>query len=102
MQIIKQLSEMISDEIKDAEHYADCALKHKTDNPALADTFFKLSQEEMQHMAMLHEQVVRIIDNYHKENGEPPKPMMAVYDYLHEKQIEHAAAVKAKQAMYKP
>ena len=101
MEIIKKLSEMISDEIKDADKYATCALKHKTDNPALADTFYRLSTEEMGHMALLHEQVVRIIDQYKRESGEPPAPMMAVYNYLHERQIEDAAAVKAKQAMYK-
>ena len=101
MKIIKKLSEMIADEIKDADKYATCALKHKKDDPALADTFYRLSTEEMQHMALLHEQVVRIIEAYRKEHGEPPAPMMAVYDYLHEKQIEDASAVKAKQAMYK-
>lgn len=101
MEIIKRLSEMISEEIQDADKYATCALKHKTDNPALADVFFRLSNEEMAHMTMLHDQVVRIIDQYRRESGEPPAPMMAVYEYLHEKQIEDAAAVKAKQAMYK-
>lgn len=101
MEIIRKLSEMISEEIADADKYVTCALKHKSDNPALADTFFRLSTEEMQHMAVLHDQVVRIIDQYRREKGEPPAPMMAVYEYLHEKHIEDAAAVKAKQAMYK-
>ena len=101
MKIIKQLSEMISEEIEDAEKYVDCALNHRMDNPSLADTFFKLSQEEMNHMSMLHDQVTRIIDSYRKEHGDPPKEMMAVYDYLHQKQIDAAAQVKAKQALYR-
>lgn len=101
MKIIKRLSEMISEEIQDADNYIQCALNHRMDNPSLADTFFKLSQEEMNHMAMLHDQVTRIIEAYRKEHGDPPPAMMAVYDYLHGQQIEAAAQVKAKQMMYR-
>ena len=101
MRIIQKLSDMISEEISDAAKYADCALKHKDDNPPLADTFYRLSTEEMQHMNMLHEQVARIIKAYREEKGEPPAEMMAVYNYLHGKQIDSAAEVKAKQLLYK-
>ena len=101
MKIIKRLSEMISEEIRDADNYIQCALNHRMDNPSLADTFFKLSQEEMNHMAMLHDQVTRIIEAYRKEHGDPPPAMMAVYEYLHGQQIDAAAQVKAKQMMYR-
>ena len=59
-----------------------------------------LSAEEMKHMQMLHNQVVKLIENYRKENGEPPASMLAVYDYLHEKFIEEAKEVKMMQQMY--
>ena len=101
MELIKKLSDMISEEIEDAEKYAKCALKYKDERPTLARLFNSLSQEEMDHMNRLHEQVVAMIKEYRDEKGEPPEAMKAVYDYIHEQQIEEAAEVKKYQDMYK-
>lgn len=101
MEIIKKLSEMIGEEIDDAERYAKCALKYKDERPSLSRLFFTLSQEEMDHMTRLHDAVAEIIKEYRDENGEPPVAMMAVYDYLHEKHIDEAKEVKKYQEMYK-
>lgn len=101
MKLIKCLSELIEEEIEDAEHYIDLASKWKEDYPDTADLFYELSLEEMGHMEKLHGEVVELIEEYRKEKGDPPKEMMFVYDYLHKRHIDKASKVKSKQALYK-
>lgn len=101
MKLIQQISEMIEEEVEGACEYAKEALKHKEDDPMLAKTFYDIAGVELQHVAILHEQVARIIEQHRREHGEPPTAMLAVYNYLHEKQIEKVAKVKYLLAMYR-
>lgn len=94
MKIIEQLSDMISEEIDDAMKYAKCAKLHE-DDMELSRTFSLLANEELNHMDILHSQVTRIIKDYRENRGEPPADMMAVYNYLHKRQIDRVADVKS-------
>lgn len=101
MEIIEHLEDQICSEIHDAKGYIKCALKRKDEDKELADLYYTLANEEMDHMSRLHKQVVRIIEDYRKGHGEPPAEMLAVYNYVHEKNIDKAKDVKMMIAMYK-
>ena len=100
MKIIKQICEYIEDELHDSEKYIKKALEVREEYPEVAELMNMLSAEEMKHMQLLHNQVVKLIDTYRKTNGEPPANMLAVYDYLHNKYIEETKEIKIMQQMY--
>ena len=101
MKIIKCLSELIEEELDGANNYIDLAVRWKADEPDTADLFYELSTEEMGHVDKLHEEVSELIEEYRKSHGEPPKEMMVLYEYLHEKHIGHATQIRVKQGMFK-
>ena len=101
MKIIKDLSEMIEEELEGAENYAKHALAVRTEHPSLADVFYNISTQEMHHVDMLHEEVAKIIKAHREAHGSPPESMLAIYNWLHARQIEDAKAVKILQAEYR-
>ena len=101
MKIIKCLSNKIEDELEDANAYIDLAVRWKQEEPETANLFYELSLEEMGHMERLHKAVAEKIAQYRNTNGEPPREMMVLYDYLHEKHIGTATQIRVKQGMFK-
>lgn len=101
MKIIKCVAERIKEEIHDAETYIDMAIEWKESEPDAAEVFSELSAEELGHMEKLHEIVTDMIRKYREEHGDPPAGMMALYDYMHEQNIENTMRVKVKQAMFR-
>ena len=101
MKLIKHMEDQINEELHDSKKYIKCALKYKEDNRDLAELYYWLSQEEMGHANKLHKQVVAEIEAYRKKEGEPPAEMLAVYNYLHDKEIEKAKDIKLLWEMYK-
>lgn len=101
MKSIKILSSHIEDEIADAKHYAELALEYRDIKRRLADLYYALSIDELKHMEILHGEVVNEIEEYRKAAGDPPAAMQAVYDYLHERQIDAVKEVKTLQSMYR-
>lgn len=101
MKLIRDLEEMIEDEVHDVKKYAKMAVELKDEHPQLAQVLYTISTQEEGHQQMLHSEVVRIIENHRKMHGEPPAAMMAVYDYVHKKHIDKLAEAKRYQEMYR-
>lgn len=94
MKIIKDLCNLIEEEVCDAEKYARKALIYNDEYPTVARTCYTLADEELGHASKLHSHVAQLIDEYNRKNGEPPAAMAAVYEYLHDRQIEKVEHVR--------
>ena len=101
MRIIEKLEDLIEEEIHDVKKYAALAAELKKEHPALAQVLYNISVQEEGHQAALHAEVVKIIEQHRKTNGEPPAMMMAVYDYVHKKHVEAMAEARRYQDLYK-
>ena len=101
MKLIRDLEEYIEDEIQDIKKYAKMATEVKNDYPTLAQVLFNISAQEDGHQAAIHNEVVKIIEEHRRTHGEPPAPMMAVYNYLHKKSIDKLAEARMYQEVYK-
>lgn len=101
MKIIKCIFDLIWDELDASEHYIEKALKYQIEQPESAQLFFTLSTEEMKHVHLLHDEIVKLIQYYREKDGEPPEKMLFLYDYLHEKFIKCEKKIRLMQEMYK-
>ena len=100
MKIIKCMSEDIERTLDYAEECAKKAIMYKEDYPIASRAFYNKSTVLMDTIKLSHDAVVALIEGYRKDKGEPPAPMMAIYDYMHERHINKSAAIKALQEMY--
>ena len=101
MKLIEKLVDRIEDEIGDVRFYAKFASEVKDTHPALAHVLYTISGQEDAHQAALHAEVVKIIEQYRKEHGEPPASMMAVYEHEHRKMIDKMAEARRYQEIYR-
>ena len=100
MMVIKCMSEDIEATLDKAEDNIKNAIRYKTDYPVAAKSFYTKSVALMESIKQQHDAIVVLIEEHRKEKGEPPAPMMAIYNYLHERHISKAAAIKSLQDMY--
>lgn len=95
MKIIKILVENIREELEGAENYAKLFAQFKDSDRALSEVFARLSETELTHVNMLHEQAIRAIKEQKATGAETPTAMQAVWDWEHEKMVDTVAKIKA-------
>lgn len=101
MQIIKTLTDLIDEEICDAEKYAKLALEYKDSYSDLAKMFFTLSQEELKHMAMLHSADVEFVRMHETDTDPRTEGMKIAHQILHERAMEKEKGVRILLDMYR-
>lgn len=100
MRIIKCMCEDIEDTLDMAESNVKKAIECKDEYPLAAKSFYNKSVALMETVKGMHDGVVAVIKAYREEKGEPPEPMMAIYNYLHERSMNNAAMIKNLQDIY--
>lgn len=101
MKEIKWIAERIREELEDAEQYAKTALKYKDTNKDLAQACADIAKQELTHSEILHTQAVRLIKAQMAAGVTAPVAMQAVWDWEHEKMIEHTAKIRNLLDMHK-
>ena len=101
MKLIKELEELIEDEIHDVKKYAKMAAALKNDHPTLAHALYTISTQEDAHQAAIHAEVVKIVEEHRRTHGEPPSSMLAVYEYVHNRHIEKLEEARRYQEIYR-
>lgn len=101
MKLIRDLEEMIEDEIHDIKKYAKMAAKVKDEHPGLAQTLYNISVQEDAHHAALHNEVTKIVEEHRRTHGAPPPEMLAVYEFMHNRHIDKLAEARKYQDIYK-
>lgn len=101
MQLIADMVDEIMEEYDGAEKYAKKAVRFQTDRPALSRKYLNMAKQELEHGDNLHAEIVAVVQEYRAKNGQPPEAMMMVYNWEHQKMIDHVARVKALLAMVK-
>ena len=94
MKKIKWIAEKIAEELHDAEEYAKAAHHYKESDSELSRCCASLAEEELKHSDKLHREAIRAIQEYRDSGHEAPAAMQAVWDWEHDKMIDHTARIR--------
>ena len=100
MKILKDMIEKADDTLEEIEWYTEKAYILRMEHKAIADTYIKIAEMHVSIYNMLHERMVALI-NEHKAKAEPPKEMLAIWDYEHGNLIKEFNHVKFMIEEYK-
>lgn len=94
MKTIAEIVEDIREELDSAERYAKKAAKHKGIDDRLSSMYATMASQELSHVDTLHTQAVRLIQDQKDSGKEIPDGMQPVWDWEHERMMDHVAKIK--------
>ena len=94
MKKIKWIAEKIEEELRDAEEYSKAAHHYKDSDNELSRCCASLAEEELKHSDKLHREAIRAIQEYRDSGHEALAAMQAVWDWEHDKMIDHTARIR--------
>lgn len=94
MKIIKDMIKKSEDTLDEIEWYAEKAIHMKSTEKNIADIYIKIAEMHVDIFKMLHDKMVYVIDEYKRQGHEPPKEMLVIWDYEHEKLMKEFSEVK--------
>ena len=96
MKVIKKIIEHMDDSLDEAyDYYMDYVL-YKEEHPKYANLSLELARTHMDLYNRLHQVVVNSINDYKVTSGEPPKEMLVIWNYEHERLVEEYENLKSK------
>lgn len=101
MDRLKLLFSLIDDELADSMKYGEKAVMYKDTNPAMAELFYSLSLEEIKHKNMLHNQLVKEMNDCIDKHHDKGPAIDAVYDMMNERQVEWENSIRNYQATFR-
>lgn len=101
MRILVDLIEKMDDTLDEIEFYAEKAQVLHATHKELADTYAKVGEMHVEIYRMLHGRVVELIDVERKSGREPPKGMLEMWQFEHERLIKQFSSAKYALEDYK-
>ena len=101
MKKIAEIVESIREELDGATGCAKMATQYKEQDKQLADVYASLASSKLENVDKLHNQAVKMIKEQKETGKEVPAGMQAVWDWEHERMIDHMARVKTMLDMYR-
>ena len=101
MERIKCIMRDIAEEREGAEHYAKKALQYKDSDHDLAEMYYNMSRQEMNHAENLYTQGHRLMCKIKEHDPEDYEKMLWAWEWEHDKTTEEMAEARMLQEMYR-
>jgi hypothetical protein len=101
MKILKDLISKMEDTLNEIEFYGEKAHHLKAEHKSLADTYIKIAEIHIEVYKMLHDRAIALINEKKQNGADPPKFMLDIWDYEHEKMVREFSEARFLVEEYK-